>query len=86
MSFDKYASKWDTDKRIKRAEEVATEIRKRLRRSEYNQALEFGCGTGLVSYNLIDMMNQITMVDTSKETSHCYLRHRKYLQYPSGAY
>lgn len=67
MSFDKYASKWDTPRRIERAEKISVEIRKSLIKSKYEEALEFGCGTGLISFNLIDLMNRITMVDISKE-------------------
>ncbi len=67
MSFDQYAYEWDTEKRINRAQHVAVEIKRSLSQSRYDQALEFGCGTGLVSYNLIDLSNQTTMVDLSKE-------------------
>lgn len=67
MSFDQYALQWDTEKRIKRAQVVADEIGKRLKQPRYENALEFGCGTGLISFALIDRLEEITMVDTSKE-------------------
>jgi len=66
MSFDEYAKHWDTDFRIKRAKTIAKEIEKVLERTENYIAMEFGCGTGLISFNLVDRFNKLTLVDSSK--------------------
>lgn len=66
MSFDNYAKTWDTDERIDRAKMVANEINKSIDISKNYSAMEFGCGTGLVSFNLYDRFKSITLVDSSK--------------------
>jgi len=76
MSFDDYAKTWDTDKRIERAKVVANEISNSKIISDeiansidINKgcsAMEFGCGTGLVSFNLYDKFKNITLIDSSK--------------------
>lgn len=66
MSFDGYAKTWDTDKRIKRAKVVAKEISNSINIDKKYSAMEFGCGTGLVSFNLYDKFKNITLIDSSK--------------------
>ncbi|OPJ60048.1 class I SAM-dependent DNA methyltransferase [Clostridium oryzae] len=66
MSFDEQAKSWDTDKRIKRAKVIADEIVKSIDIDENYSAMEFGCGTGLVSFNLYDKFKHITLIDSSK--------------------
>jgi len=66
MSFDNYAKTWDTDKRINRAKIIANEISNSIDINENSSAMEFGCGTGLVSFNLYDKFKSIALVDTSK--------------------
>ncbi|WP_263486813.1 class I SAM-dependent methyltransferase [Clostridium estertheticum] len=66
MSFDDYAKTWDTDERIDRAKIVANEISKSIDINKNYSAMEFGCGTGLVSFNLYDKFKNITLVDSSK--------------------
>ncbi len=66
MSFDKYAITWDTEKRVNRAKIIAEEISKTIQIKKRYNALEFGCGTGLVSFNLYDKFESITLVDISK--------------------
>ena len=66
MSFDDYAKTWDTDKRINRAKKVANEIRNSIDSEINYSAMEFGCGTGLVSFNLYDKFKKITLIDSSK--------------------
>ena len=65
MSFDDYAKTWDTDKRINRAKKVANEIRNSIDSENNYSAMEFGCGTGLVSFNLYDKFKKITLIDSS---------------------
>lgn len=66
MGFDEYAKNWDTDKRIDRAKEVAKEISNSIEIGKSYSAMEFGCGTGLVSFNLNDRFDKITLIDSSK--------------------
>lgn len=64
-NFDNYATAWDTPMRIKRAKKVAEEIKKQVTVSPKTSAMEFGCGTGLVSFNLYKDLESVTLVDTS---------------------
>ncbi|MGV8981705.1 class I SAM-dependent DNA methyltransferase [Clostridium sp.] len=66
MSFDNYAKTWDTDKRINRAKIIAKEIRHSIDIDESYSAMEFGCGTGLISFNLYDKFKSIALIDSSK--------------------
>lgn len=66
MSFDNYAKTWDTEKRINRAKAIANEISSSIDINENHSAMEFGCGTGLVSFNLYNRFKTITLIDSSK--------------------
>lgn len=66
MNFDDYAKSWDTEKRIERANRISEEIRKAIDISGNYNAMEFGCGTGLISFNLYDKFKTISLVDSSK--------------------
>ena len=65
-SFDKMARTFDTDYRMKRANKVAHEIAQRIDLSQKHNVLEFGCGTGLVTFNLIKNMNNLSLIDSSE--------------------
>lgn len=66
MDFNTAAAGWDTDRRIKRAERISEEIAKTIHIKPHSNALEFGCGTGLISFGLCDRFDHITLVDTSE--------------------
>ena len=66
MSFDEYAKTWDTEQRINRAKIIANEIWNSIATNKNSTAMEFGCGTGLVSFNLHDKFETITLIDSSK--------------------
>ncbi|WP_238885271.1 class I SAM-dependent methyltransferase [Clostridium sp. YIM B02551] len=66
MSFDEYARNWDTDIRIKRAKVISNEIIKSLDIKEGLRAMEFGCGTGLISFNIYDKFKNVILVDSSQ--------------------
>lgn len=66
MNFNIEAINWDNERRTKRAKIIADEISKSVQIKEQYRALEFGCGTGLVSFNLIDKFEHITLIDTSE--------------------
>ena len=66
MSFDESAKTWDTDKRINRAKVIAQAIGNLIDKDKKLNAMEFGCGTGLISFNLKDKFDKITLIDASK--------------------
>ncbi len=66
MSFDNDSRIWDTNIRINRAEVVAKEISKSIDINKNYTAMEFGCGTGLVSFNLHEKFKSIVLVDSSQ--------------------
>jgi ubiquinone/menaquinone biosynthesis C-methylase UbiE len=66
LSFDEYARTWDVDQRIRRAKIIADHIVYSLDMKQNQTAMEFGCGTGLISFNLYDRFSHITMIDNSE--------------------
>ncbi len=67
-SFDSRAREWDKDKiHIDRSVAVATELDKLVPLSYSMKALEYGAGTGLLSFLLKDKLSSITLMDNSEE-------------------
>jgi len=66
MNFDIESITWDDERRKNRAKLIAEEINKSIQIKKQYTALEFGCGTGLISFCLNDKFEMITLVDTSK--------------------
>ena len=66
MNFDVQSITWDDERRKNRAKLIAEEISKSIQIEKQYTALEFGCGTGLISFCLNDKFEMITLVDTSK--------------------
>jgi ubiquinone/menaquinone biosynthesis C-methylase UbiE len=66
MNFDARALTWDDEYRVSRAKVIAKEIEKWVPINESYTALEFGCGTGLISFNLYNKFEQITLIDNSR--------------------
>ena len=65
--FDTKAKEWDNNPdKVKRAKTFAKEINSFIQPNKTLNALEFGCGTGLLSFELKDAFNTISLVDTSK--------------------
>jgi ubiquinone/menaquinone biosynthesis C-methylase UbiE len=66
-NFDERAKDWDSDPdKVQRARAVADAIRKTIPLSNKLTALEYGCGTGLLSFALQSDLGQITLADTSQ--------------------
>jgi len=66
-NFDERAKDWDSDpKKVERARVVADAIRKTIPLSKDMNALEYGCGTGLLSFALQSDLGQIMLADTSQ--------------------
>ncbi|SRR6266568_2079999 len=64
--FDAAALNWDEEpRRVKLAGEISDSILKSLPLSQEWDALDFGCGTGLVTLQLAPALRSITGVDSS---------------------
>lgn len=69
MEFDSRAREWDKDPvKMERAQKFAEEIKMvlPLDGSAHWSAMEFGCGTGQVSFFLKDLFREIHLIDTSQ--------------------
>lgn len=65
--FDIKAKEWDNNPdKVKRAKLFAKEISTYIQPDKTSNALEFGCGTGLLSFELKDDFKSIMLVDSSK--------------------
>jgi SAM-dependent methyltransferase len=66
MNFDQKAKDWDKDpKKVERAGIFAGEILNILGRTGGGSAIEFGSGTGLVSFQLKERFDSLFLADTS---------------------
>ncbi len=64
--FDQKAAQWDAKSvRVERAQAVAESIKVAVPLSRDMTALEYGCGTGLVSFALQPQLGHITLADSS---------------------
>ena len=63
--YDDMATTWDDGRRVERARIVAQEIRKHMP-NPCARGLEFGCGTGLISFFLQDAIDEIVLIDLSQ--------------------
>jgi ubiquinone/menaquinone biosynthesis C-methylase UbiE len=64
--FDERARDWDSDPgKVERAKAAADAIRKTIPLRRSMNALEYGCGTGLLSFALQPDLGRITLADTS---------------------
>jgi len=65
--FDKEAAQWDSNPgRVKLAQDVADAMIRELSPAKDQDALDFGCGTGLVTLKLQPLVRSITGVDSSR--------------------
>lgn len=68
--FDSVAKDWDKNSiHIQRTEAIAAEMLKTISFNKSMKALEFGAGTGLLSFALRDYFSEITLMDNSVEMS-----------------
>jgi SAM-dependent methyltransferase len=66
MNFDEAARTWDKEeRRITRAKSVAERLRAGFAARPGLRALDFGCGTGLLSFFLRDAFSEIVLLDAS---------------------
>jgi ubiquinone/menaquinone biosynthesis C-methylase UbiE len=67
-SFDAKAREWDKDKmHTDRSVAIATELEKMVTLKPGMKALEYGAGTGIMSFLLKDKFDEITLMDSSQE-------------------
>jgi ubiquinone/menaquinone biosynthesis C-methylase UbiE len=66
INFDLRAKDWDSDpSKVERARLVADAIQENVHLTSGTTAMEFGCGTGLLSFTLQPWLGHITMADSS---------------------
>lgn len=65
MYFDDVAITWDDKRRCERTQILATELKKVINVTQ--RVLEFGCGTGLLTFALCPYVSEIYGYDTSIE-------------------
>jgi len=67
-SFDSRARDWDKDKmHMERSVAIASELKKMIPIKHSMKALEYGAGTGILSFLLKDKFSEITLMDNSQE-------------------
>ena len=67
-SFDARAREWDKDKmHMERSVAIAAELEKMIPLNQSMKALEYGAGTGILSFLLKDRFSEITLMDSSQE-------------------
>ncbi|MFA8437120.1 MAG: class I SAM-dependent methyltransferase [Marinifilaceae bacterium] len=65
--FDTEALKWDQKPmHVERATAVAKQLLKQVEPTENCDALEFGCGTGLLGFTLLSHLGRLTFCDISQ--------------------
>ncbi len=64
--FDAKASTWDDPAKVERARAVAARIRAAVPLAHSMRTLEYGAGTGLLSFALRDAVGPITLADSSE--------------------
>jgi ubiquinone/menaquinone biosynthesis C-methylase UbiE len=66
--FDQKAQEWDKNKmHLERTMAVAGQLQKLIPFRPNMKAMEFGAGTGLLSFHLKDRFSEITLMDSSRE-------------------
>lgn len=65
--FEQLAKRYDSEDRIELANVIVKEVKSELQSSKSMSLLDYGSGTGLVSLELIDLVNSVVLVDSSKQ-------------------
>lgn len=66
MDFDAAAKTFDEEFRVRRARAVVGQLAEQVRLDRSMSALDFGCGTGLVGFELLPMVGRLTLADPSE--------------------
>lgn len=66
--FDEKAATWDDDpKKVERSTSIAIKIKEYFKDRTFMEALEYGSGTGLLGFELLDIVSNLTLMDESVE-------------------
>ncbi|MCG3419964.1 class I SAM-dependent methyltransferase [Oceanobacillus jordanicus] len=65
--FEQLAKRYDSEERIELANVIVKEVKSELPNSKSKSLLDYGSGTGLVSLELIDLVDSVVLVDSSKQ-------------------
>jgi len=80
-SFDSRAREWDKDKmHMERSVAIAAELEKRIPLDYSMKVLEYGAGTGILSFLLKDRFSEIILMDSSQEMIKVCLEKADYFQ------
>lgn len=61
--FERIASTYDTEERIRITGIIVAEIRRTLKDTSKKKAMDYGCGTGLIGLELLDLFDSMLFVD-----------------------
>jgi ubiquinone/menaquinone biosynthesis C-methylase UbiE len=75
--FEDNAAAWDTPRRVERAKVIADKIYQAIMPNRNGCALEYGCGTGLISFFLSERLSDITLIDSSAAMIEQFEKKRK---------
>lgn len=67
MDFKGRAKSWDSEAMIKRSEVVSNKLIELLGEQKDSSIMEYGCATGLISFNLTDNFKKLTLMDSEEE-------------------
>jgi 2-polyprenyl-3-methyl-5-hydroxy-6-metoxy-1,4-benzoquinol methylase len=77
--FDDRARQWDNNIiHIERSEAIAAMLKSKLPEKHPIKALEYGAGTGLLSFQLMDKFDDIVLMDNSQEMIKVCLEKKEY--------
>lgn len=65
--WEQMACRYDTEERVNIAKIIIQAVRAELKDTKEKTALDYGCGTGLVGFGLIDLFKSMLFVDTSPQ-------------------
>lgn len=65
--FEQMAKRYDTEDRIELANLIIQEVKPELSDSQSKSLVDYGSGTGLISLELTDLVDSITLVDSSEQ-------------------
>ncbi len=81
-SFDNRAATWDENpRRIKLVENVSNIILSKIDFQKTDEILDYGCGTGLLGYSLIDKVGSVIFCDSSTGMLEQVEKKRNYYDY-----
>jgi len=65
--FEQMAKRYDTEARIQLANVITEEVKNKLQDSQSKSLIDYGSGTGLVSLQLVDLVDSVLLIDSSRE-------------------